>query len=411
MPLDTGAVTHNLLMSAGVDMNEASDPSETAIEGALNVGAALRATRQRLGRSLQDVSDATRIKRSYLEALEEMRLEDLPSRPFTIGYVRSYARTLGLDAEAAVERFKQDSPMEAEPLRAPVGVRKHSDVRIALLAGGGAIVVSAVLLWNLAQHAVSDEAPPPPVVPESTTPAAQPAASAAPATVAISAPQPAPQESTLPQPYLTPGLNGASSSPAAPGADGSIDPKAAQVFAPHGAVYGASAATSNITLQAKKSVSLVIKEANGKVLFAQELKAGEAYRAPPIDGITADVSNPQDVNVYVSGHIHAGLTALVMPLNKLADLRPPPPAPPPAPLAASSAPAASAAPASSPPVAGAAKTGDVKAAAAKTSASAAVPTKSPSAKTPTVKAPSAKASPAKAPADAGSDDAGANTDG
>ena len=98
MPLDTGAVTQNLLRSAGVDLGEIHDPSETAIEGALNIGAALRATRQRTGRSLQDLSDTTRIKRAYLEALEEMRLEDLPSRPFTIGYVRAYARALGLDA-------------------------------------------------------------------------------------------------------------------------------------------------------------------------------------------------------------------------------------------------------------------------------------------------------------------------
>lgn len=339
MPLDTGAVTHNLLMSAGVDTAEGSDPSETAIEGALNVGAALRATRVRLGHSLQDVSDATRIKRGYLEALEEMRLEDLPSRPFTIGYVKSYARALGLDPDAAVERFKQDAPMEAEPLRAPVGVRKHSDVRIALLAGGGAIVVSAVLLWNLAQHAVTDETPPPPVVPDASAPAAP--ASAAPATVAISPAQPAPQESTLPTPYQTPGLDG-SSSPAAQVFDGSIDPKALPVFEAHGAIYGAAASVSNITLQAKKSVSVVIRAPDGKVLFAQELKAGEAYRAPPIDGVSADVPDPQNINVYVGGHIHTGLTGPLTPLDKIADLRPAPPAPPAAATPTSSAPATAA---------------------------------------------------------------------
>ena len=149
MPLDTGAVTQNLLRSAGVDLGEIDDPSETAIVGALNIGAAFKATRQRTGRSLQDLSDITRIKRAYLQALEEMRMEDLPSRPFTIGYVRAYARALGLDPEQSVERFKRDVPSDAEPLRAPVGVRKHSDVRIALLAGGGAVVVSAVLLWKI----------------------------------------------------------------------------------------------------------------------------------------------------------------------------------------------------------------------------------------------------------------------
>ncbi len=324
MPLDTGAVTHNLLMSAGVDMSGLSDPADTAIEGALNIGAALRATRLRQGRSLQDVSDGTRVKRGYLEALEEMRIEDLPSRPFTIGYVRAYARALGLDADAAVERFKQDVPGDIEPLRAPVGVRKHSDVRIALLAGGGAIVVSAVLLWNLAQHAIGDGTPPPPVVPETAAPSAAPA-SAAGATLAVSAPEPAPSESTLPTPYKTPGMDGGASgqTAAVAPADGAIDPKAPLTFSPHGAIYGAPAQASTVILQAKKSVSLVVRSPDGKVYFAQELKAGEAYRAPAAAPLSVDVSQPQDMDVYVNGQIHSGLTANVTPLGKLgADVKP-----------------------------------------------------------------------------------------
>jgi cytoskeletal protein RodZ len=320
MPLDTGAVTQNLLRSAGVDLNEVHDPSETAIEGALNIGAALRATRQRTGRSLQDLSDTTRIKRAYLEALEEMRLEDLPSRPFTIGYVRAYARALGLDADAAVARFKSDVPGDTEPLRAPVGVRKHSDVRLALLFGGGAVVVSAVLLWNLARHSMAEETPPPSVVPESAAPA--PAASAQPATVSISAAQPAPQESTLPTPYVTPGLDGSST----PAYDGAIDPKSSPTFISHGTIYGAAATASVVTLQARKSVSIVIRAPDQKVVFAAVLKPGEAYRAPTSGDFIADVSDPQDLNVYVGGQIHAGLVAQLTPFSKLAaDYKPPAP--------------------------------------------------------------------------------------
>ena len=352
MPLDTGAVTQNLLRSAGVDLTDAVDPSETAIEGALHIGAALRATRQRTGRSLQDLSDTTRIKRAYLEALEEMRIEDLPSRPFTIGYVRAYARALGLDGEAAVNRFKVDAPSDIEPLRAPVGVRKHSDVRLALLFGGGAVVVSAVLLWNLARHSMAEETPPPPVVPESAQPSAAAAPSAAPATpVSISAAQPAPQESTLPTPYVTPGMPG--SGPAAPAADataaGAIDPKAYPTFVPHGTVYGATANASGVVLQAKKSVSVVIRTPDQKVLFAGVLKPGESYRPPMNAALTADVTDSQDVNVYVGGRIHTGLTAQVTSLAKfIDDAQAPPPAAAPAASAgtvASSAPAVTAKPA------------------------------------------------------------------
>ena len=50
-----------------------------------------------------DLADATGGKLTYLSALEEMRLELLPSRPFTIGYIRAYAQALGLDPETAVD--------------------------------------------------------------------------------------------------------------------------------------------------------------------------------------------------------------------------------------------------------------------------------------------------------------------
>jgi len=64
-----------------------------------DIGAALKAAREARGLSLRDVAEATRIRQSYVEALEAMRLEELPSRPFTIGYVRAYAGLLGLDGE------------------------------------------------------------------------------------------------------------------------------------------------------------------------------------------------------------------------------------------------------------------------------------------------------------------------
>ena len=339
MPLDTGAVTQNLFLSAGVDLNDGADRPDMGMDGAVNIGAAFRATRQGLGRSLQEVSDATRIKRAYLEALEEMRIEDLPSRPFIIGYVRAYARALGMDPEAAVARFKDDAPAETEALRAPVGVRKHSDVRLSLLLGGGALVITAVLVWNVAQHAMSDEAPSPSVVPDAAQPAAAP--TAAPTTLAVSAAQPAPVESTLPPPYQTPGMAssgnpaGADAAKGAGGPTADLDPGAPATFMPHGQVYGATAQASLVTLQATRSVSLVMRRPDGSVFFAQQLKAGEAYRAPTTGGLSADVSAPQDVRVYVANHLHLPLATQLTPLAKLI--------PPPAPTSAS----ASASPAAS----------------------------------------------------------------
>lgn len=324
MPLDTGAVTQQLLMGAGVDTSEEPPAQEAAIDGALSIGAALHGVRKRQGRTLQDLSDATKIKRSYLEALEEMRLDELPSRPFTIGYVRAYARALGLDGEAAVERFKLDAPASVEPLRPPVGVRKHKDARLSLLAGGGAVVISAVLLWNLAQHAMAEDGPPPPTVVES---AATAPVSAAAGVVAISAAQPAPQESTLPTPYRTPGLevatatsdpSGASAPSGASREVAAAQPAAPSVFTPHGPIYGAAAQASMVTLQARKPALLVIHGPDGSVYFGQQLKAGEAYRAPMAKGLSIDVSEPEAFDVYVNGQIHAPLAASLTPLSQVA---------------------------------------------------------------------------------------------
>ena len=199
---------------------------------------------------------------------------------------------------------------------------------------GGDHQSAAVLAWNVARHYMADETPAPSIVPDAAQPAATAQTSAS-TTVAVSAAQPAPVESTLPPPYQTPGLPGSNSqaggedqakSAANGSADGpapSIDASAPPKFIAHGPVYGASAQASTVTLQAKKSVSLVIRRPDGSVYFAQQLKAGEAYRAPASASLSVDVSEPQDVLVYVLGQLHAPLPTAVTQLSKLT----PPPAP------------------------------------------------------------------------------------
>ena len=346
MPLDTGAVTQSLLMSAGVDMSEAPDDVQAPLDGAANIGAALRATRGRLGRSLQDVADATKIKRAYLDALEDMRLEDLPSRPFTIGYVRAYATSLGLDGDAAVARFKQDSPCNVEPLHAPVGVRKHADARLSLLAAAAAVVVSAVLVWNLAQRAVTDDSTPQAAVVESSL--APVPASAAPSTVAISSAQPAPSESTLPAPYVTPGLDTPGDQAVSSGEAIAAEPAAPATFTRHGQVFGAPAAASVVTLQARKSAGLVIRGSDGSVYFARQLKPGEAYRAPMLKGLSVDVSETSAFDVYLAGQLGKPLTQSITPLSQIAAAAPKPAADVPVAAQAAAAPAAPRAPVTPP---------------------------------------------------------------
>lgn len=75
----------------------------------------LKETRQHHGLTLEEVAQRTYIKLPYLEALEEGILERLPAPVYTYGYIRQYAKLLGLDGSALVARFQQQ---ERGPARA-----------------------------------------------------------------------------------------------------------------------------------------------------------------------------------------------------------------------------------------------------------------------------------------------------
>lgn len=72
----------------------------------------LKETRQSQGLSLEDVAQKTYIKLPYLQALEEGALEALPAPVYTYGYIRQYAKLLGLDGSSLVAQFQQ---LERQP--------------------------------------------------------------------------------------------------------------------------------------------------------------------------------------------------------------------------------------------------------------------------------------------------------
>ena len=316
-----------------------------------SIGAALRAIRLDRGIALDDLAQRTRVRRAYLEALEEMRLDALPSRPFTIGYLRAYASALGLDPDAAVERFKAEEPVLDEPLRAPVGVPDERDPRIAAFLVGAMVIIAAIVLWNVAQRAMMAAAPPPPLA--SPTQAEQLLAKLKGGTVELGEPLPAPVESTTPTPYETPGLAAAlglktddpnALHPPAPTRVGEPPPvdlaSLKPVFVPAGKVYDSGAnLRSTVTVQAIKGGALIVRGHDGSVYFARQLAKGEAYRIPDLAGLTLDVSAPQDFQVFVAGQSRGVLPSTQVLASKLITAGPSASGPAPAPPAAATAPA------------------------------------------------------------------------
>lgn len=296
MPPDFDAVADAQNQASTNDGLAPLRPARIVLARDRGVGAALRAARESLGLAVEDIAQATRVRAAHIAAIEALDLEALPSRPFAIGFVRAYARALGLEPEAVVARFRAESPRADEDLRAPGGLQLQTRRRFGWIALLVMVVLAAVVTWNIVRRAR-------PARPAAGV-AAQihhlPSRVLAPANPArLGAPLPAPPETGAPPAYETPGLATAA------GGRGETGVAAAETigrpFVAGGTVYGAADAGSGVILQARQATSLIVRGQGGAIYFARQLAAGEAWRALDVAGLTIDVGNPASVEVFVGG--------------------------------------------------------------------------------------------------------------
>lgn len=78
----------------------------------LRLGDVMRGERATLGKSLLDVQRELKIKATYVAAIENADPSAFESPSFIAGYVRSYARYLGMDPEWAFQKFCDESDYE-----------------------------------------------------------------------------------------------------------------------------------------------------------------------------------------------------------------------------------------------------------------------------------------------------------
>ena len=78
----------------------------------LKLGDELRGERASKGKTLLDVQRDLRIRADYIDAIENADASAFPFAGFAAGYVRSYARYLGLDADDVYRRFCIESGFE-----------------------------------------------------------------------------------------------------------------------------------------------------------------------------------------------------------------------------------------------------------------------------------------------------------
>jgi len=72
----------------------------------MKFGESLRKERELRGLTLEDISQHTKVHPRFLEAIEHDDLSILPAKAFAKGFLRSYARMVGLDEDLVMINFE-----------------------------------------------------------------------------------------------------------------------------------------------------------------------------------------------------------------------------------------------------------------------------------------------------------------
>jgi cytoskeleton protein RodZ len=320
----------------------------------LPLGAALAAERERQGMSRADAAQRLHMSPSQVEALERGDYQSLPRGTFLRGFVRNYAKVLGLEPDAMLAMLADVAPRDPAPRIVvptqnirfdPIGERLSSPyVKAATLAFVVVALAFAVMYWvmfvrpklpGLAGHAPTPAAAsrpaPTPAVPAPPAPEAAPPTAnetvaqastpsepqpLAPATMGKPAPaKPAPANAKdASKTAATPpkeAAKDASKPPAAPAKEAAKDASkdAARDATSPARVAAADAAAKPAKAGLRKAIHfhfdgdswVEIRDASGKVLYQKLNPAGtdaDVAARPPVDVI---VGNAPEVRMTLDG--------------------------------------------------------------------------------------------------------------
>lgn len=114
------------------------------------MGEELRKARESRGMSLDEVVEITKISRRNIVALEEGNTDHLPHPVYAKGFVRSYARLLGLDGEELAMVVDQIIPEDEDNLPSGYGDTREADKALAAhesSGGSGKSRLPSILLF------------------------------------------------------------------------------------------------------------------------------------------------------------------------------------------------------------------------------------------------------------------------
>ncbi|MGK7866262.1 helix-turn-helix domain-containing protein [Falsiroseomonas sp. E2-1-a20] len=288
------------------------------------VGEELASARLALGLTVEEMATRLRIRRPYLEALEEGRLRDLPGPAYATGFVRAYATALGLDADEMVRRFRDLSGVAANqktPLIFPEPVPERGVPAGAVVVVGAVLAIGSYVAWyNIsgAGDRTVDRVPPVPARLEQAAdqgrtqmPGREAARAAGPGALPLSAlPPPGGLPPVVPSAPPAPPSSGANTSalaatmPAAPPPVVEVvpvEPPPALVEIP--GLPDGTRVVLRARMDSPDGAWVQVKDQrSGQTLVSRVLRPGEAWPVPVRDGVLLlDTGKAQGLDIVVDG--------------------------------------------------------------------------------------------------------------
>lgn len=147
------------------------------------LGPTLASARRKLGRSLSEAEESTKIRGKMLEALERGEWDLLPNEAYVRGYIISYSKFLEIDPAPLLKMYSEETGhlTNRERMRLPEQVvptrerAHHIPWRTAAVIAG-VVALIAIVIWGIGRFSSGPEPlPPVPNLPETsaTAPASE----------------------------------------------------------------------------------------------------------------------------------------------------------------------------------------------------------------------------------------------
>jgi len=125
-------------------------------------GEIFKQRREALGLDLREISNTLRIKYSYLKALEDGDMENLPAEVYVKGYIHEYAKVLDIDPEPVISSYlqlmSQPEPAQGKPAGETTKPKKRKTGYVLIPA---LLILAAIFVAYLQQPAKQKTAEPP----------------------------------------------------------------------------------------------------------------------------------------------------------------------------------------------------------------------------------------------------------